>query len=123
MLRSVPSRRRTLAAALVIGIGHVSPMSADWTLGAFLGGARTQPTSLAVTQPSAGTDVTLAPVHYGSASFEPPYYYAYRVGVFPGTRSFGVEGEFIHLKVIADTSRTTSADGIIAGQPSSASTS
>jgi hypothetical protein len=105
--------------ALAMSTCLAGPASAEWTLGAFLGGARTQTTSLAVTQPSVGTDVTLAPVQYRSESFEPPFYYAWRVGVFPGSRSFGIEGEFIHLKVFADTSRVTDASGIIAGLPSS----
>ena len=111
--------RETLTVALAVSAGLARPASAEWRLGAFLGGARTQSTSLSVTQPSEGTDVTLSPVHYRSESFEPPIYYAYSVGVFPGARSFGIEGEFIHLKVIADTARTTSAEGVIAGQPSS----
>jgi hypothetical protein len=111
----------TPAIAVVMSVSLARPASAEWTFAAFLGGARTQSTSLTVTQPSEGTSVALSPVDYRSESFEPPYYYAYRVGVFPGSRSFGIEGEFIHLKVIADTSRTTNADGTIAGQPVSGS--
>jgi opacity protein-like surface antigen len=118
-MKAMPRCLGTLAIALVMSASLAGPASADWTLGAYLGGARTQSTSLTVTQPSVGTDVTLSPVHYRSESFEPPYHYGYRVGVFPGSRSFGIEGEFIHLKVIADTSRTTSAEGIIAGRPTS----
>jgi len=100
----------------VASVGLASPASAEWTLGVILGGARTQATSLTLTQPSQATDVTLSPVHYRSESFEPPFYYAYRVGGFPRSESFGIEGEFIHLKVTADTSRTTRAEGIVAGQ-------
>jgi len=109
----------SLTVALAMTASLARPASAEWTLGAFLGGARTQTTSLTVTQPAQATDVRLSPVHYRSESFEPPFYYAYRVGAFPGSRSFGIEGEFIHLKVIADTSRATSAEGIIGGHPSS----
>jgi hypothetical protein len=98
-----------------VGSTLATPAFADWTIGAFLGGSWTRDTSLTLTQPSAGTDVTLTPVHYAGKPFEAPPYYGYRAGVFPHSGWFGVEGEFIHLKVFAETTRLSTADGMVGG--------
>jgi hypothetical protein len=90
--------------------------AAEWTVAGFVGGTRTQDSTIELTQPSQFTDVTLSPVRYRSESFEAPIYYAYRIGVFPGAGSIGVEGEFIHLKVIADTRRPVMMEGVIRGE-------
>ena len=60
----------------------------------------------------------MSPVVYGAASFKAPIYYGYRITYFPRSRWMGVEGEFIHLKVIADTSRPGLSSGIIGGSVS-----
>jgi hypothetical protein len=90
---------------------------AEWTVSGFAGGARTQDTSLRVIRPANSTDVTLTPVHYRSESLESPIYYGYRAAFFPRSRWFGIEGELIHLKVIADTARDVQRLGAVAGQP------
>jgi hypothetical protein len=88
--------------------------SAEWTLAAFAGGARTQDSTIELTQ-APSTDVKLSPVRYRSESLEAPIYYAYRIGVFPSSGWIGIEGEFIHVKVIADTARPVTTEGIIRG--------
>jgi hypothetical protein len=93
----------------------VSRASAEWTLAAFVGGARTQDSKIQLIRASQSTDVTLSPVRYRSESLEAPIYYAYRIGVFPSSGWIGIEGEFIHLKVIADTARSVMTGGIIRG--------
>jgi hypothetical protein len=107
---------RFVGVTVLLGVGTVGPAFADWTFAAFLGGTRTQTTSLTLTQPAASTDVTLSPVHYRSESLKPPIYYGYRVGHFPGSGWLGIEGEFIHVKVVAETARTTQVHGIIGGE-------
>lgn len=104
-----------LACALSLGLAREA--SAEWTLAVFVGGARTRDTSLTLAQPAEGTSVTLSPVRYDSASLDAPIYYGYRVGFFPRSGWFGVEAEFIHLKVIADTGRMTNVEGLLRGQP------
>jgi hypothetical protein len=54
-------------------------------------------------------------VRYRSESLELPIYYGYRVGVFPGSGWLGIEREFIHLKVITDTSRAAMTKAVIHG--------
>jgi hypothetical protein len=89
--------------------------SAEWTLAGFAGGARTQDSTIELAQTSQSTDVTLSPVRYRSESLEAPIYYAYRIGVFPSSSWIGIEGEFIHLKVIADTARPAMIEGTVGG--------
>ena len=94
-------------AVVTVLVGSVRPASADWTFGAFLGGARTHSSSLTLHLPAESTVLTLSPVSYDGESFELPLYYGYRVAYFPKSRWVGIEGELIHLKVVADTSRPT----------------
>jgi len=96
----------------------VMPQSAaaEWMIGGFIGGARSNDTSLTVHQPAQGTDVTFSSVHFDSASLDMPIYYGYRAAWFPRSRWLGVEGELIHLKAIADTARITDARGSIGGR-------
>jgi hypothetical protein len=101
-----------IALTMCVGVGRAA---ADWTLAAFVGGARTQDSTIRLNQPSASTDVTLSPVRYRTESLQAPIYYAYRIGVFPDAGWVGIEGEFIHLKVIADTARPVEAQGVIRG--------
>jgi hypothetical protein len=108
---------RVIASACALNLGLARGASAEWTLAVFLGASRTGDSSLTVAQPADGTNVTLSPVHYDSASFEAPPYYGYRVGMFPGSGRFGIEGEFIHVKVIADTARETNANGLLRREP------
>jgi hypothetical protein len=98
-----------------------APVSADWTAAVFAGASFTRAAALEISRPGLGTDLRLDPVHLDSGSFEPPIYYGYRFGFFPESwRGFGVEGEFMHLKVIADTDRPVSVTGMLDGAPVSA---
>ena len=114
-MRASISRRIRLLTFSSLALTLPSPAFADWTIGAFLGGSWTRDTSLTLTQPSAGTDVTLTPIHYAGKPFESPPYYGYRLAFFPNCGWFGVEGEFIHLKVFVDTARAATADGTVRG--------
>ena len=108
---------RGLSLAALFVAATVTPARADWTFGAFIGGALTRASSIHLAQNQPHTDLVLSPVHYRSESFDAPIYYGYRAGVFPRSGWLGVEGEFIHLKVIADTTRMTSVTGVLNGRP------
>jgi hypothetical protein len=107
---------RRLVTVGVFCVVAPRPALADWTLTMYLGGARTNDTPLVITQPSDATAIRLSPVHFDSASFESPIYYGYRAAFFPRSGWFGIEGELIHLKVIADTTRLVDADGTLQGE-------
>jgi hypothetical protein len=106
---------RIVLGVVLLTLVHASDAAADWTLAAYLGASQTRATSLTLSQPGLGTSLTLSPVHYDGASFDQRFYYGCRVAFFPRSRWLGVEGELIHFKVIADTSRTTTAAGTLGG--------
>jgi hypothetical protein len=116
-MRPPPLRR--LAAAMLAGLAAASPAAAEWTIGGYVGGAHTRAASLTLSRPADSTNVTLSPVRYGSESIDSPIYYGYRIGSFPRSGWFGIEGELIHLKVVADTTRDVQVSGVIGGRPAS----
>jgi hypothetical protein len=87
------------------------PASADWTAGAYLGGARTAPSALSIVQSIHDTDIVLARASWRGRSFEFPVYYGARVGRTLPWRVLAVEAEFIHAKVYADTDRAVTTEG------------
>lgn len=113
---SFSSLIRSFAVAGIVCIASARAAHAEWTLGAFLGGASTQASSIQLRQPSQATHLILSPVHYDSESLDSPIYYGYRVGFFPGSGWLGIEGELVHLKVVADTARTARFDGALQGE-------
>lgn len=108
---------RPAAAVVLVVVATAAPASADWTIGAFLGGSHTRPASLTLNQPAESTNVSAAAVRYRSESLEMPVYYGYRAAFYPRSSWFGVEGELIHMKVVADTARTTRISGRLDGVP------
>ena len=100
---------------LVLLLATPAEARGDWVLGAFAGGAATRDAPLQLVQPAVGTDVTLNPVSYEGENTVWPVYYGYRLTFFPRSRWVGIEGELIHLKVVADTRRVSHAGGVIGG--------
>ncbi|HYE13241.1 MAG TPA: hypothetical protein VD968_02245, partial [Pyrinomonadaceae bacterium] len=49
-----------------------------WVVAAYVGGARTAASSLSVSQPELGNDLTFEGVRFRSRSFDPPLYYGLR---------------------------------------------
>jgi len=101
---------RPVIAGIAGFLLSLPPAHAEWTLAAYLGGAHTVPTSLRLQAPQGNSDLLLQPVSYQTKPFQSPVYYGYRAGYF-FTRHFGVEGEFTHLKVYAETERTVQISG------------
>lgn len=78
---------------------------ADLIFAVYLGAAHTVSAPLSMTRPEAGLDLTLPNVTYRGESLSSPLYYGYRVTYIPGSHAWiGLEGEFTHLKVYANTS-------------------
>jgi hypothetical protein len=84
-----------------------APAEAQFYLAGYFGVNHTQPATVTVAVPA--VDLIKAEyedVHFDAKPFESPQYYGWRTGyLFGKARRMGVELEFIHLKVIADTSR------------------
>jgi opacity protein-like surface antigen len=87
---------------------------AEWNVAGYIGSAHTQSSDLRITQPAAATDLRLRGVSWSGESFQSPLYYGVRGGDF-FTRHLGLEIEFIHLKVFAQTRDLLAAQGTLGG--------
>jgi hypothetical protein len=95
---------------------------ADWMVGGFLGQAWTRPSTVVLTLPSQETRLEIAGVEYRGESFRSPQYYGVRVVWIPNAhRWIGIEGEWIHAKAFAQTSRIVHVRGTLRGAPIDAS--
>ncbi len=89
----------------------------EWIVSAYIGAATTAPSALLISQPALGNNLSFDRVHFNGRSFVRPIYYGYRVGYFlPGASFLGLETEFIHLKVYAETERYVRATGTYRGE-------
>lgn len=86
--------------ALGLLSGTPALASAQWYGGVYMGANTTTPADVTVKGDS--YDLTFPDVSFEAKSFTSPQYYGWRVGrFFDDGRRFGLELEFIHLKVIA----------------------
>lgn len=104
-------------AILILGValcGTAQNLDDDggWVIAGYLGGAHTGASDLTISQPTLGNDLTFERVRFSSRSFDPPLYYGFRGGYFPGRIPFlGFEAEFIHLKVFSDPQQQVRVTG------------
>jgi len=108
--------RRSAAVAVWLALGLAWPARSEWRVAAYLGGAASQRSSVAIDQPALGTNLRLRRVEFEGQSFRSPVYYGSRAGYVFG-RGFGVEAEFIHAKVFARVQRPVEVDGMLRGAP------
>jgi hypothetical protein len=98
-----------LACAMALLLLVPSRAAAQWYAGVSLGANHTQPATVTIEAPSQGVSLQFHEVHFSARPFASPQYYGWRFGRGLGTLRgvrLGVELEFIHLKVIGDTSQT-----------------
>ncbi len=87
-------------------------VSAQWYVAGYLGTNHTMPASVSIEQPSIGTSLEFSDVTFNARPFQSPQYYGLRVGcLFGERRRWGVEFEWVHPKLYADTSRTVQVAG------------
>jgi hypothetical protein len=100
------------AAALVPSVA-----SAQWYVHGYLGGNYTQSADVHISQPSTNTDLTYGGVSFEARPLESPQYYGYRFGYTSTTKGpqWGLEFEFLHLKVYAKTGEPVALVGRIEG--------
>src|SRR4051794_20589487 len=94
------------------------PRAADaqWYVAGYLGTNHTLSSTVSIDQPALGTSLEFNDVAFEARPFESPQYYGVRVGrLFGERRRFGVEFEWFHPKVYADTSRDVHVAGRYAG--------
>jgi len=96
-----------VAAPLILSLAIAAPARAQWYVGVNFGGNHTQPATVSIEAPSQNLSVQFHEVRFAAQPLKAPMYYGWRLGRMLGrNHRLGVEFEFIHLKVIADTSRT-----------------
>jgi hypothetical protein len=99
-------------AALVLVASVPLTADAQWYAGIYLGASHTHSARVEIAQPDLGRALSFENVAFDGEPFKSPQYYGYRVGrLFGDGRRFGVEFEFIHLKVIARTDRAYTVTG------------
>src|SRR4051812_8380507 len=89
------------------------PAASETNLVVYLGGAHTQNSSLTL-HSTAANQLTFHDLPYEGKSFESPLYYGGRVGHY-FFRHFGIESEFIHLKLYANTAERVLVTGTFGG--------
>jgi hypothetical protein len=117
-MRSEMRAARISLTVLVSALLWPGTARADWSLGAFLGQAHTQTSTVVLTLPSQATQLDMIGVHYRGESFRSPQYYGVRVTWSPDSRRWlGLEGEWIHAKVYAEVDRVVQMQGTLRGVP------
>jgi hypothetical protein len=91
---------------------------AQWYAGVYLGANHTHTADVTIDQPASDTSLTFRDVTFAGRPFASPQYYGLRIGRLVGPRRrFGVEIEFVHLKVIGETGSTFRTTGTLDGAP------
>jgi lipid A oxidase len=108
------SGRLALASlgGLAVLLGLPSAASGQWHVAAYFGGNYTHPADVVIDAPDRGIVLRVEEVSFRAEPLKAPQYYGYRIGRWVGGgRRWGLEFEFIHLKVIGQTRRTYEMTG------------
>jgi hypothetical protein len=85
---------------------------AQWYVAAYLGVNHTSSATVSIDQPSLGTSLDIGDVAFDARPFDSPQYYGWRAGRMLGAhRRWGIEFEWVHPKLYADTSRIVTIRG------------
>jgi opacity protein-like surface antigen len=99
-----------LVATMLIAFAR--PAAAQWYVAGYLGANHTMSAPVTIDQPAFGTSLQFSDVSFVARPFTSPQYYGVRVGRMLGRRRrVGVEFEWMHPKVYADTSRVVHVVG------------
>jgi len=94
-----------------------SAAAAQWYIGTFTGGNVTHAATVILDQPGRDRLLEFENVHFAARPLESPQYYGARLGYFFDAGRFGLELEFLHVKVIGLTDRLVTVTGREAGVP------
>jgi hypothetical protein len=115
MTRSRPILSTLLLTMLSLSVA--TSAEAQWYFAGYLGANKTASAPVSIDVPTSNISLVFDDVAFAARPFESPQYYGWRLGTLMGpARRFGVEIEFIHLKVIGLTGRayeTTGSSGAI----------
>jgi hypothetical protein len=84
----------------------------------FVGQSDTADSDVHIRQPNLLTDVTYKDVSWLGKSFESPLFYGFKLGTYLKNPSWlGVEAEYLHYKVYAETNKSYTTSGTVLGGP------
>lgn len=106
----------TFFACFVAGLVLPRLAHAQWYAGGYFGANHTHTADVRIDQPSTGTSLRFHDVTFAGRPLASPQYYGIRIGRLVGERRrFGVEVEFVHLKVIGETGNPFRISGTLDG--------
>ncbi len=120
MRADMPRHRSAFACAVffIISLADAASAHAQWYVVGYLGANHTRPADVEIDVPASNVSMTFLDVEFAARPFESPQYYGWRVGTMMGaTRKFGIEAEFIHLKVYGLTSAAYGTTGSSGSTP------
>jgi hypothetical protein len=106
---------RVLVPAILFGACLPARVDAQWYFAAYMGANHNSPADVSFDDPAAHTAVVFHDVSFQSQPFHFPLYAGGRFGHLFRGRRFGVEAEWLHMKVIAETSQSTHVTGTLFG--------
>src|SRR4051794_29383498 len=120
----LPSLRH-ISIAVGLLLLSATPAHAQWYVGLFFGGNRTEPSTVSIDDPAQGLVEQIHDVHFEARPISQPPYVGARLGrVFSHQKHFTIafEIEFTHAKVYSDTTDiyTTTSGGVTSFAPMNA---
>lgn len=100
------------AGLFLVLVGAPARADAQWFASVAFGGNHTTPATVSIRPTSPDTSLDFHDVTFQAKALKSPQYYNWHIGRFLGSSGrIGIELEFIHLKVIADVSRSVRVTG------------
>src|SRR5437762_1647699 len=107
---------RLLIPAILATACLPAPAAAQLYASGYLGMNHNFPADVTIAQPALNTQLVFHDVSFESRPFQFPMYGGGRAGHLFSPR-FGLEFEYLHIKVIAETDRMTHTTGTLQGLP------
>jgi hypothetical protein len=106
---------RMLVPAMLLSACLPARADAQWYFGAYMGANHTSSADVSFNEPAGTTAIVFHDVSFESQPFVFPLYAGGRFGYRFRGRRFGVEAEWLHMKVIAETNQMTRVTGTLFG--------
>jgi hypothetical protein len=106
---------RAILPAMLLSACLPARAEAQWYFGAYMGANHNSSADVSFEEPAGNTSIVFHDVSFASQPFVFPLYAGGRFGYRFRGRRFGVEAEWLHMKVIAETHQSTHVTGTLFG--------